>query len=100
MSFDEFWQRYPRKEAKKAARKAWTKAVKVAPVYEIMAGLDRYIEKKPAWKDWMHPATFLNGERWSDEYERAPEPKPSPTERGSTVYVQGKGFIPLKDWLH
>lgn len=69
MSFDEFWARYPRKVARKAARKAWNGAIKVASVEKIMAGLEQYMAHKPAWKDWMHPATFLNGERWDDEYD-------------------------------
>ena len=67
--FELFWECYPRKTAKKAARKAWPKALRAAPLERIMAGLNRYIRCKPDYQDWMHPATFLNGERWEDEYE-------------------------------
>jgi hypothetical protein len=68
MSFDEFWQRYPRKVAKGDARKAWEK-LKPTPTLEaqIFAALDWQREQ---WEDpryTPHPATYLRGERWEDE---------------------------------
>lgn len=70
--FEEFWQAYPRKIGKGAARKAWEKAVEKSPPYEIMAGVEKFKRAKP-WRGDLqfcpHPTTWLNQERWEDEYE-------------------------------
>lgn len=66
-AFETFWAAYPRKTAKADARKAFVKAVKKAPVAEIIGGLERV---KPGWDDAQfipYPATWLNGGRWKDE---------------------------------
>lgn len=67
--FDEFWDCVPRKVGKGAARKAWRAAVKKADADEIIAGMVRYFEEQSGKdpKFIAHPATWLNGERWSDE---------------------------------
>jgi len=74
-AFEQFWEKYPRKVGKRRARPAFNKAWGRARWFDIMAGLDRYKRHKPDYCDWMHPATFLNGRRWEDEYDTAP-PKP------------------------
>ena len=65
----DFWEIYPRKAAKKAALNAWAK----------LSNADRWnaIEGLVDWRRvWIargemefvpHPATWLNGERWTDE---------------------------------
>jgi hypothetical protein len=61
--FAAFWAAYPRKDSKGHARRAWAKAVKIASVSEILAGLDRYrFDENPRYRPL--PATWLNGERW------------------------------------
>lgn len=67
---DIFWPNWPNKKAKAAARKAFVKARKIASLETIMAGVQEYVAKKEDYRAWMHPATFLNGERWDDEYEQ------------------------------
>jgi len=65
--FSRFWSLYPRKAAKGSARRAWSKAVRVAEVEEILEGAARYAadpNRDPAFT--AHPATWLNGERWLD----------------------------------
>jgi len=70
VSFDDFWETYPRRQARKEALKAWQR---IDPKrYEaVLKGVE-------SWKrsdQWMRddgqyipmPATFLNGERWEDE---------------------------------
>ena len=70
MTFDLFWQAYPRKIGKLAAQKAWGKATKQwASPETIIAGIEPYKEHKPEWQDYCHPATWLNQGRWMDEYE-------------------------------
>lgn len=71
--FDSFWQAYPNKKAKGAARRAFNTAIKRAEFGQIIAGLEAYKANKEPWRTWMHPATWLNGECWDDEYETAPE---------------------------
>ena len=71
----DFWPAYPRKVGKKNALAAFKKACDRAPLDEILAGLERYKRYKPAYADWMHPATFLNGDRWEDEYDTLAEVK-------------------------
>lgn len=66
-SFDEFWIAYPRKVGKQAAIKAFTKALKVSPVEEILAGARRYAEDPNRVDAFTaHPTTWLNAGRWAD----------------------------------
>ncbi len=67
--FDAFWQAYPRKVAKAAARKAYAKALRLTDHATILEGLEAYKRGKPDYCDWCHASTWLNGERWEDEYE-------------------------------
>lgn len=68
--FARFWAQYPRKVDKPRAAKAWGAAVKKTSPEVIMAGL---IAQLPAMDARSHkrfipyPATWLNGERWSDD---------------------------------
>ena len=66
--FADFWLLYPRRVAKKDARKAWAR---IAPSLHnpILASL---VSWRVVWRDkdvefLPHPATWLNGERWEDE---------------------------------
>ena len=63
--FDDFWQQYPKKVAKGAAKTAYGRAVKKASHDEIMAGLARY---NPDPKFTCNPSTWLSQERWTDEH--------------------------------
>lgn len=71
VQFQEFWQNYPRRVAVGAARKAYLKwRGKGVSHQEIMDGLLRF---KAANGDreaifTPHASTWLNGERWNDEY--------------------------------
>lgn len=70
-SFEEFWTRYPRKIAKGTARKAWTTAVKKADADQIVNAARSFAARSAGAdpKFVPHAATWLNGERWSDETE-------------------------------
>jgi hypothetical protein len=65
--FDRFWEQYPRKVGKLAAKGAWRKARRVASVEEILIGIERYKGAKPDYADWCHPKTYLSQGRWMDE---------------------------------
>lgn len=71
MSFDDFWSRYPRKIKRLDAEKAFMRALRVTSGDTIMAGLERYLANKPDYADWAHASSWLNGQRWTDEYETA-----------------------------
>ena len=74
-TFDAFWNLYPRKVGKGAAVKAHKAAMRKATADEILEGLrsqlPRFASADP--KFIPHAATWLNGERWADEFV---DPKP------------------------
>jgi hypothetical protein len=67
--FEHFWQIYPRKIAKGAAKKAFVKAVKKVDAVEIISKAVQYSEKSdlPEMQFIPHPSTWLNQERWTDD---------------------------------
>jgi len=70
-AFDEFWQAYPRKEGKGAARKAFAKAIRLTTLETMLTAL-RWQRTQPNWvkaggQYIPHPSTWLNQERWDDE---------------------------------
>ncbi|SRR5579871_5667051 len=72
--FAEFWTAYPRKTAKQAALKAWSK---LAPDAETQRIILASISRQKQSQQWQreggrfipHPSTWLNGRRWEDEAE-------------------------------
>jgi len=66
--FDEFWKVYPRKENRGKARIAYEKARKSTPQEVIVEGAVRYRDDPSREAAFTaHGASWLNGERWSDE---------------------------------
>jgi hypothetical protein len=71
--FELFWQQYPRKAGKKAAKKAW---MGIKPDAELLdasmsaiGNAVRYwAHQGVAQKHIPHPSTWLNEERWEDEF--------------------------------
>lgn len=83
--FDAFWSIYPRRSARAAAEKAYSKARRVASAEEILAGAARYRDD-PNREDayTAHGSTWLNNRRWEDP----PLPDPSRTripDRGAEI---------------
>jgi hypothetical protein len=66
--FDAWWEQYPRKVGKKAARRAYKTALRDASPEVLMAGLLAYRKHKPPDVAWCHPTTWLNAGRWEDEH--------------------------------
>jgi hypothetical protein len=95
MSFDDFWAIYPRKVAKKDARKAWASlgngqmeaAIDALPLQaRHWQALGTGVEFIP------YPASWLRGERWEDEL---PEIKPKQDEwwrSGAGIIAKGKAL--------
>lgn len=71
--FDVFWQAYPKKIEKKKARQIFEKKIDEQKLVVILQDL----EKRKKYEGWTkdkgkyipHPTTYLNQERWEDEYE-------------------------------
>ena len=64
-----FWQSYPRKIGKLAAEKAYEKTRKRGVTQQqLLDGIAAYVQHKPAYADFCHPATWLTQGRWDDEY--------------------------------
>lgn len=73
-AFDQWWQHYPRKKSKGAARMAFGRALKKADAASLIAGAMRYgaetDRQDPRYVK--HPATWLNGECWVDQTDPQP----------------------------
>lgn len=68
VAFESFWEEYPRKAGKGQARKAWEKAIRKADPVTIIDAAVAYREDPNRDAEFTaHPATWLNGERWSDD---------------------------------
>lgn len=85
-SFEAFWAVYPRKDARKDARKAWDQLHPDTPlVGRILSDLARR-----AWPNdpcyILLPATYLRGERWNDQH--------------SMGHQSGMPTYPDADWCH
>lgn len=68
--FDEFWDIYPKRVGRKAAATKWQTAVKTATPEQIINAAKRYRDDPKRDPEYTaNPATWLNQERWLDEYE-------------------------------
>ena len=72
--FEEFWKLYPRKVAKADARKAWAQTKDFRPELEELLTAVKNACKQEQWMKnggafIPYAATWLRGERWSDEFE-------------------------------
>ena len=78
--FDAFWMIFPRKIGKGTARSAFIKALKKTDLETLLSGAEKYAAAREGQdKNYTaHPATWLNGERWSDE-----DPPTSPSKPGT-----------------
>lgn len=72
-TFDVFWQAYPRRIGKGAARVSFERAKKLASVNEIIQAARAFSqlcqEERREKRYIPHPATWLNQERWEDDIE-------------------------------
>lgn len=72
LQFDQFWNTYPKKQAKQSALKAFQK---LKPTDDLLQTMIQAIEVQKRSDQWSkengkfipHPATWLNDQRWLDE---------------------------------
>lgn len=88
IDFVKFWSTYPKKVAKAAAAKAWTKARKKTSADVITAGAERYRDTvRGADPQYVAGAAkWLNDERWADEPPPAGQ-RASPANNTWTPYL-------------
>jgi hypothetical protein len=68
-SFQVFWKVYPRRVGKRNAQTAFKNALKRDDAECIIAGATAYRDDPNRDADFTsHPATWLNGDRWLDEF--------------------------------
>jgi hypothetical protein len=82
-----FWPNVPNRIGKGKAREAYIKARKKTSKDAILAGLPRYAsyeKRRAAQPDYrpLHPATWLNQERWDDEDAGKPKSAIPPARKG------------------
>ena len=84
IAFDQFWSLYPRKKDKGHARRSFEKAMEKADLETILQGVKDYVQAEGDNEEQFiaYPATWLNGERWLDEYDVRPRKEtPGPGRR-------------------
>lgn len=70
MSFQDFYNLYPRKQGKRAAEKSWLRLTtqEQSDALEALPNHLAYWKLKGTEKDYIpHPATWINQGRWEDE---------------------------------
>lgn len=83
--FENFYQAYPRHNARKDAEKAWAQVAGDSHFEQIMIAVEVQKKSVEAWfnGDMKHiplPASWLRGERWKDEVEQPIAPAVTPME--------------------
>lgn len=92
--FDQWWAAYPRKIAKVAARKAWKAVPAKIGLADLMELTQRFsdhvVGKDP--EHVPHPATWLNGERWTDELpdRSQTDGRPASVDRSAARHQRGE----------
>ena len=75
MSFEQFWSLYPRKIAKGAALKAWTRLTPMEQqqALEALPNHIKHWEIKKTHIDYIpYPASWINAARWEDVLDMTP----------------------------
>lgn len=96
VEFEDFWLMYPRRVAKKDARNAWNK---IPPKFHTQI-LTALFEWRRIWADRNelefvpYPATWLNGERWEDEF--PPHHRPYAEKTAAVVVKESLTTEPAK----
>ena len=73
--FSEFWETYPRRQAKANAYKAWKRIKPDRQLLDLMKAAIARQKRSEAWQRENgqfipHPASWLNARRWEDEQVR------------------------------
>lgn len=87
--FEQWWIVYPRKIAKGPARAAYKGARRIASAADLFCGAVTYAKHaEPPFV--CHPATWLRGERWCDEYPAETDERPMDEENVADRMLKAK----------
>lgn len=96
--FETFWRSFPRRVAKGAARKAFDKAIKKTTLEIMLKAIQDYISHKPEKIDFKHPATWLNGECWDDEWQSTSSPLTTTRHQTREEYLAAEAKRAARSW--
>lgn len=93
-AFEKWWSEYPRKIAKKAARKAYERSLADVGTQTLLKAVQAFREHhrraKTETRYIPHPATWLNQGRWADEPEAPTPPQTSAKPKTFTELLEVK----------
>jgi len=100
--FADFWQAYPRKTgSKQKAEKSWARQDLDHIADQLITNVTERAASDPRWSDRQyipHPLTYLNNQRWNDEW--TPQARrPSTTDNFTNTEYQGSTDAELPDCL-
>lgn len=93
LTFEDFWALYPRRVAKKDARQAWTRidAKHYPTILTALYEWARIWDARGEPQFTPYPASWLNGERWEDDFPPGHRPySPQQNKPDSKVEEQGE----------
>lgn len=100
-SFDDFWKIWPKKAAKKEARKVWAK---LKLDWSVLTAIRSDVERRIRIGEWEpttakrqyipNPATYLNAESWEDEQFEPIQKIQSTRERTLDEDLHDKSWVP------
>ncbi len=94
ITFEEFWKAYPRRLGKKRAENKWKRMTKKARL-AAFDGIGRMVEYYQRYGyDFPYPETYLNGERWEDDYPSAEAEEKEKGKRGKYSAAQNTPITP------
>jgi hypothetical protein len=95
-----FWNAYPKRVAKKEARKAWAELNPSSAVVDQMIATLAWQSRTPAWTKQNrafapYPASWIRAERWTDE-----PCQPPPTTTRAPAHRPSAEWLAMRDRLH
>ena len=97
--FEKFWEVFPNRVGKSAAKRAFDTARRKVDFETLMAGLERYARKTDD-RPWCNPATWLNQGRWEDEPAAPGAAKPQSEQPQVDWLARVQHFRKHEQWPH
>lgn len=99
VSFEQFWNLYPRKRDRQDAERSWKK---LQPDQDLVDRILRALREQITWPDWTkengqfipYPSSWLNRKRWEDAADAAPQGTASGTATANALVVAAPMLSP------
>ena len=94
-TFDTFWALYPKRVAKKDAERAWNRVDKAdyGELFTALMGWRRVWAARGELQYTPNPASWLNGERWTDELPPGAAVKPPKIQQATDDGKPAEQFV-------